>query len=139
MAAQQRIKKCVHEHGLRSRQHALLWLSKVYGIPAGMSVCQALSVGFIIFTRYEREPSEKVASVKSTATYWPVLRVCGQEPVETLRQVLKADLHLADRGFYRGFEVQTACCLSLEGSGCPQYPRDEQQSSDFFIIGAENH
>eukprot|EP00983_Pelagomonas_calceolata_P126918 1161350-Pelagomonas_calceolata.AAC.3 len=55
--------------------------------------------------------------VKSTAKIWPVLRKCGQEPLqfqcfratvkffnsvlnsnsETLRQVLKADLHLADR------------------------------------------
>eukprot|EP00983_Pelagomonas_calceolata_P058711 1145608-Pelagomonas_calceolata.AAC.1 len=37
----------------------------------------------------------------STATNWPVLRECGQEPLqfncETLLQVLKADLHLAYR------------------------------------------
>eukprot|EP00983_Pelagomonas_calceolata_P119627 1160625-Pelagomonas_calceolata.AAC.1 len=36
MAAQQRTKKFVHEHDLRSRPQALLWLSKVYGILAGM-------------------------------------------------------------------------------------------------------
>eukprot|EP00983_Pelagomonas_calceolata_P036349 1133595-Pelagomonas_calceolata.AAC.1 len=55
--------------------------------------------------------------VKSTATNWPVLTECGQEPLQiywfratvkffnnmldsdsaTLRQVLKVDLHLADR------------------------------------------
>eukprot|EP00983_Pelagomonas_calceolata_P021857 685436-Pelagomonas_calceolata.AAC.1 len=35
MAAQQRINKVVHEHDLRTRPHALIWLSKVYGIPAG--------------------------------------------------------------------------------------------------------
>eukprot|EP00983_Pelagomonas_calceolata_P007222 234950-Pelagomonas_calceolata.AAC.1 len=30
MAAQQRIKEFVHEHNLRNRPHALVWLSKVY-------------------------------------------------------------------------------------------------------------
>eukprot|EP00967_Tisochrysis_lutea_P022646 scaffold25829_cov15-Tisochrysis_lutea.AAC.1 len=30
MAAQRRIKKFVHEHALRNRPHALLWLSLVY-------------------------------------------------------------------------------------------------------------
>eukprot|EP00983_Pelagomonas_calceolata_P015603 495628-Pelagomonas_calceolata.AAC.1 len=36
MAAQQRIKEFVHEHDLWNRPHALIWLSKVYGTPAGM-------------------------------------------------------------------------------------------------------
>eukprot|EP00983_Pelagomonas_calceolata_P025339 794825-Pelagomonas_calceolata.AAC.1 len=40
MAAQQRIKEFVHEHDLRNRPHALIWLSKVYGIPAGKYACQ---------------------------------------------------------------------------------------------------
>eukprot|EP00983_Pelagomonas_calceolata_P092234 1157640-Pelagomonas_calceolata.AAC.16 len=40
MAAQQMMKKFVHHHALRNRPHALLWLSKVYGIPAGMYACQ---------------------------------------------------------------------------------------------------
>eukprot|EP00983_Pelagomonas_calceolata_P005173 169091-Pelagomonas_calceolata.AAC.1 len=40
MAAQQRIKEFVHEHDLRKRPHALIWLSKVYGILAGMYACQ---------------------------------------------------------------------------------------------------
>eukprot|EP00983_Pelagomonas_calceolata_P046455 1140181-Pelagomonas_calceolata.AAC.2 len=39
MAVQQRIKESVHEHNLRSRPHALIWLSKVYGILAGMYAC----------------------------------------------------------------------------------------------------
>eukprot|EP00983_Pelagomonas_calceolata_P055489 1144167-Pelagomonas_calceolata.AAC.3 len=39
MAAQQRIKKFVHEHGLGNRPHALLWLSEVFGILAGMYAC----------------------------------------------------------------------------------------------------
>eukprot|EP00983_Pelagomonas_calceolata_P064836 1148310-Pelagomonas_calceolata.AAC.3 len=83
MATQQRIKEYVHEHNLRNRPHAMIWLSKV----------------------------------KSTATKWPALRECSQEPLqfywfratvkffssmldsnsETLRRVLKADLHLAKR------------------------------------------
>eukprot|EP00983_Pelagomonas_calceolata_P009238 298513-Pelagomonas_calceolata.AAC.1 len=40
MAAQQRIKEFVHEHDLRNRPHALLWLSKMFGILAGMYACQ---------------------------------------------------------------------------------------------------
>eukprot|EP00983_Pelagomonas_calceolata_P023529 740563-Pelagomonas_calceolata.AAC.1 len=43
MAAQQRIKEFVYEYDLRNRPHALIWLSKVHGIPAGMYTCQALS------------------------------------------------------------------------------------------------
>ena len=125
MAAQQRIKKFVHEHGLRNKPHALIWLSKVYGIPAGMYACQVWG------TEYLREGSEfksqlqkrqlcslrRFLGVKSSATNWPVLRECGQEPLqfywfratvkffnsmldsnsETLQRVLKADLHLATR------------------------------------------
>eukprot|EP00983_Pelagomonas_calceolata_P034492 1081169-Pelagomonas_calceolata.AAC.1 len=52
MAAQQRIKEFVHEHDLRNRPHALIWLFKVYGIPAGMHACQVWG------TEYLREGSE---------------------------------------------------------------------------------
>eukprot|EP00983_Pelagomonas_calceolata_P014959 475213-Pelagomonas_calceolata.AAC.1 len=69
MAAQHRVKDFVHEHDLRNRLHALIWLSKVYGIPAGMNACQVWG------TEYLRE-----GSVKSTATNWTVSRECGQEP-----------------------------------------------------------
>eukprot|EP00983_Pelagomonas_calceolata_P082578 1155965-Pelagomonas_calceolata.AAC.4 len=92
------------------------------GIPAGMYACQVWG------TEHLREGSEfkiqlqKKAimllevflGVKSTAANWPVLRECGQEPLQfhwfratvkffnsmldpnskKLRQVLKADLHL---------------------------------------------
>eukprot|EP00983_Pelagomonas_calceolata_P079752 1154840-Pelagomonas_calceolata.AAC.5 len=79
MAAQQRIKKLMHEHDLRNRSHALLWLFKVFGILAGMYAC-------------------RVWGAKSTATNWPVLRERDQEPLcETLCQVLKLDLSLANR------------------------------------------
>eukprot|EP00983_Pelagomonas_calceolata_P007513 244932-Pelagomonas_calceolata.AAC.1 len=40
MAVQQRIEEFVHEHDLRNRPHALIWLSEVYGILAGMYACQ---------------------------------------------------------------------------------------------------
>eukprot|EP00983_Pelagomonas_calceolata_P073428 1152120-Pelagomonas_calceolata.AAC.5 len=40
MAAQQMNKVFVHEHDLRNRPHALIWLSMVYGIPAGTYACQ---------------------------------------------------------------------------------------------------
>ena len=36
MAAQSRISEFAKSHKLKSRPHAMLWLSKVYGIPAGM-------------------------------------------------------------------------------------------------------
>lgn len=125
MAAQLRIRKFVDSHGLRNRPHALLWLSKVYGIPAGMYASQVWG------TEYLREGSEfqsqlqrrhlcslrRILGVKSSTTNWPLLRECGQEPLqfywfrasvrfynnmldsnsETLRRVLKADLYLARR------------------------------------------
>ena len=36
MAAQSRFSEFAKSHDLKSRPHAMLWLSKVYGIPAGM-------------------------------------------------------------------------------------------------------
>eukprot|EP00983_Pelagomonas_calceolata_P012597 403595-Pelagomonas_calceolata.AAC.1 len=89
MAAQQRIKEFVHEDDLNNRPHALIWLSKVYGIPVGMYACQVWG------TEYLREGSEfksqlqkrrlcslrRFLGVKSTATNRSVLRECGQEPL----------------------------------------------------------
>jgi len=40
MAAQSRIFEFAKSHELKSRPHAMLWLSKVYGIPAGMYASQ---------------------------------------------------------------------------------------------------
>ena len=40
MAAQSRISEFAKSHDLKSRPHAMLWLSKVYGIPAGMCASQ---------------------------------------------------------------------------------------------------
>ena len=40
MAAQSRISEFAKSHELKSRPHAMLWLSKVYGIPAGMYASQ---------------------------------------------------------------------------------------------------
>ena len=40
MAAQSRISEFAKSHDLKSRPHAMLWLSKVYGIFAGMSASQ---------------------------------------------------------------------------------------------------
>jgi hypothetical protein len=40
MAAQSRISEFAKSHDLKSRPHAMLWLSKVYGIPAGMYASQ---------------------------------------------------------------------------------------------------
>ena len=38
MSAQSKISKFAKSYDLKSRPHAMLWLSKVYGIPAGMRV-----------------------------------------------------------------------------------------------------
>jgi len=123
MAAQRRISIFAKDHDLRNRPHAMLWLSQVYGIPAGMYACQVWG------TEYLKEGSEfdsqlqkrhlcslrRILGVKNSTTNWPVLRECGQEPLqffwfrasikffnsmldsnsEVLRRVLKADLHLA--------------------------------------------
>ena len=40
MAAQSRISEFAMSHDFKSRPHAMLWLSKVYGIPAGMYASQ---------------------------------------------------------------------------------------------------
>eukprot|EP00983_Pelagomonas_calceolata_P083847 1156242-Pelagomonas_calceolata.AAC.2 len=83
-----RIKEFVHEHDLRNRPHALIWLSKVYGISAGMYACQVWG------TEYLREGSEfksqlqkrqlcslrRFLGVKITATNWPVLREGRDRP-----------------------------------------------------------
>eukprot|EP00983_Pelagomonas_calceolata_P116865 1160359-Pelagomonas_calceolata.AAC.2 len=72
------------KNDLKNRPHALIWLSKVYGIPGGMYACQVWG------TEYLREGSEfkshlqkrqscslrRFLGVKSTATNWPVLREC---------------------------------------------------------------
>ena len=41
MAAQSRISEFAKSHDLKSRPHAMLWLPKVYGIPAGMYACES--------------------------------------------------------------------------------------------------
>eukprot|EP00983_Pelagomonas_calceolata_P002116 71932-Pelagomonas_calceolata.AAC.1 len=83
MAAQQRIKEFVHEHNLRSRPHALIWLSKVYGIPAGMCVCQVWG------TEYLREGSEFKSHEQATAKLFNDMLVSNSETLCQLG-VLKA-------------------------------------------------
>jgi len=108
---------------LKSRPHAMLWLSKVYGIPAGMYASQVwgtvyLSEGSEIGSQLQKRhlcSLRHILGVKNSTTNWAVLKECGQEPLqffwfrasirlfnsmldsnsETLRRVLKADLHLA--------------------------------------------
>ena len=123
MAAQKRIADFAKDHDLKNRPHAMLWLSKVYGIPAGMYASQVWG------TEYLSEGSEfdsqvqkrhlcslrRILGVKNSTTNWSVLRECGHEPLQffwfrasirffnsmldsnsdVLRRVLKADLHLA--------------------------------------------
>eukprot|EP00983_Pelagomonas_calceolata_P035588 1114256-Pelagomonas_calceolata.AAC.1 len=89
MAAQQRIKKYVHECGLRNRPHDLPWVCKVFSIPFGMYACQVrgteyLTEGIEFKSRLQKRhicSLKRFLGVKSTATNWPVLRECGQEPL----------------------------------------------------------
>eukprot|EP00983_Pelagomonas_calceolata_P003989 129843-Pelagomonas_calceolata.AAC.1 len=97
MAAQQRIKKLVHEHDLRKRPHALLWISEVFGIPDGLYACRVWG------TEYLREGSEfksqlqnrHLCSLRATVKFFNSMLDAN---TETIRQVLKEDVHLADRG-----------------------------------------
>ena len=102
----------------------MLWLSKVYGIPAGMYASQVwgtvyLSEGSTFGSQLQKRrlsSLRRILGVKNSTTNWAVLRECGQEPLqffwfrasirfliacmldsnsETLRRVLKADLYLA--------------------------------------------
>eukprot|EP00983_Pelagomonas_calceolata_P037875 1136559-Pelagomonas_calceolata.AAC.2 len=81
MAAQQRIKKFVHEHDLRNRPHTLLWLSKVYGNLAGMQERHLCSLRCF---RCE-EHCHKLARLLSS--FLTMLAANS----ETSRQVLKMD------------------------------------------------
>jgi len=47
MAAQSRISEFAKSHDLKSRPHAMLWLSKVCGIPAGMYASQVRGTGYL--------------------------------------------------------------------------------------------
>eukprot|EP00983_Pelagomonas_calceolata_P050842 1142160-Pelagomonas_calceolata.AAC.1 len=123
MAAQQRIKEFVHLHcgnDPRNRPQALIWLSKVYGIPTGMWGIKYLREGSEFKSQSQKRQFcslRRFLGMKSNATNWPVLRECGQEPLqfyrfratvkffnsmldsnsETFLRVLRAVLHLADR------------------------------------------
>ena len=63
MAAQRRISEFAKGHDLKSRPHAMLWLSKVYGIPAGMYACQVWG------THYLREGREFNSQLQKTSVF----------------------------------------------------------------------
>jgi len=95
----------------------------VYGIPAGMYASQVWGTVYLSEgSEYGSQLQKRhlcslrcILGVKNSTTNWAVLRECGQEPLqifwfrasirffnsmldsnsETLRRVLKADLHLA--------------------------------------------
>ena len=77
-------------HELKSRPHAVLWLSKVYGIPAGMYVSQVwgtvyLSEGSRFGSQLQKRhlcSLRRILGVKNSTANWAVLRECGQEPLQ---------------------------------------------------------
>jgi hypothetical protein len=125
LAAMQRVKSFARTHSLSNRPDAMIWLSKIYAVSAGMYGSQ------IWGTRYLRSGTEfdsrlqkhylcflrRVLGVKRTTSNWCVLRECGQEPLQlswfraavrffnsslesnsyAMRRVLHADLKLSSR------------------------------------------
>ena len=88
MAAQSRISEFAKSYDLKSRPHAMLWLSKVYGIPAGMYASQVwgtvyLSEGSEFGSHLQKRhlcSLRRILGVKNSTTNWAVLR--GQEPLQ---------------------------------------------------------
>ena len=84
MAAQSRISEFAKSHGLKSRPHAMLWLSMVYGIPAGMYASQVwgtvyLSEGSEFGSQVQKRhlcSLRRILGVKNSTTNWAVLREC---------------------------------------------------------------
>jgi len=68
----------------------MLWLSKVYGIPAGMYASQVwgtvyLSEGSEFGSQLQKRhlcSLRRIFGVKNSTTNWAVLRECGQEPLQ---------------------------------------------------------
>jgi len=91
MAAQSRISEFAKSHDLKSRPHAMLWLSKVYGIPAGMYASQVwgtvyLSEGSEFGSQLQKRHlcslRRRILGVKNSTTNWAVLRECVQKPLQ---------------------------------------------------------
>jgi len=85
-----RISEFAKSHELKSRPHAMLWLSKVYGIPAGMYASQVwgtvyLSEGSEFDSQLQKRhlcSLRRILGVKNSTTNRAVLRECGQEPLQ---------------------------------------------------------
>jgi len=90
LAAIQRVKGFARAYGLSDRPDAMIWLSKIYAVSAGMYGSQ------IWGTRYLRAGTEfdsrlqkhqlcflrRVLGVKGTTSNWCVLRECGQDALQ---------------------------------------------------------
>eukprot|EP00983_Pelagomonas_calceolata_P008399 275295-Pelagomonas_calceolata.AAC.1 len=68
---------------------------------------------------------------------WPralalLLSFSGMRNEEVFKQKMLSAAKIPMQDFFRGFEVQTA--EGLEGSGCPQSPKGEQESSDHIYL-----
>jgi len=82
MAAQSRISDFAKSHELKSRPYAMLWLSKVYGIPAGMYASQVwgtvyLSEGSEFGSQLQKRhlcSLRRILGAKNSTTNWAVLR-----------------------------------------------------------------
>ena len=90
LASAYRIRRFVREHASADRPHTSLWLAKTYVIPAGMYGSQVWGTGF---WQAVREFASSLSTlhlhflkgmlgVKRSTTNWPVLRECGQEPLQ---------------------------------------------------------
>ena len=90
IAAQSKNSEFAKSHELKRRPHAMLWLSKVYGIPAGMYASQVrgtvhLSEGSEFGSQLQKRhlcSLRRILGLKNSTTNWVVLRECGQEPLQ---------------------------------------------------------
>jgi hypothetical protein len=81
----------------------MLWLSKVYGIPAGMYASQMwgtvyLSEGSEFGSQLQKRhlcSLRRNLGVKNSTTNWAVLRKCGQEPLQFSGSVLPSGFLIA--------------------------------------------
>ena len=121
MAAQSRISEFAKSHDLKSRPYGCLrcvvFLLGCMRVRCGAQCIWVKAVNLIGSQLQKRHlcSLRRILGVKNSTTNWAVLRECGQEPLqifwfrasikffnsmldsnsETLRRVLKADLHLA--------------------------------------------
>jgi len=88
MAATRRVHEFAHNHLLQHRPHVLLWLHKVYVVPAGMYGSQIWGTRYLRckfdsqLQKLQLASLKRVLGVKKGVSSWATLRECGQKPMQ---------------------------------------------------------